>query len=113
MGAYQAVELGARALQEGDAETATREGTRAGELDALPGRCLHRLVARLGDDEYDELLEAEAPDRLPCQDDMAHVRWVEGAAEEPRRHSSSNSTTASGFTPAARSSSSVAWPRTR
>jgi len=34
MGAYQAVELGARALQEGDAETAMREGTRAGELDA-------------------------------------------------------------------------------
>jgi hypothetical protein len=33
-GAYRAVELEARALQEGDAETATHEGTRAGELDA-------------------------------------------------------------------------------
>jgi hypothetical protein len=42
--------------------------------------------------------------------DMAVVRRVERAAEKT---SHSNSTGSPGFTPAARSSSSVAWPRTR
>ena len=71
------------------------------------------LCAGSADDEHEQPVEPEAIDRLPGQDDMADVRRVERAAEEPGRHASSNSTTASGLIPAARSSSSVASPRTR
>jgi hypothetical protein len=92
-------------------EREAREGG-AGELQALLDRRLHRLVAGRGDDEHDEPVEPETPDRLLRQGDVAGMRRVEGAAEQPRGHSSSNSTTASGLTPAARSSSSVALPRT-
>jgi hypothetical protein len=44
---------------------------------------------------------------------VPHMRRVEGAAKEPEGHSSSNSTTASGLIPTARSSSSDALPFTR
>ena len=103
VGVVVALHLGDRDLGKGG----------AGELDALLDRGLDGLVRRLRDDEDEEPVEAEAVHRLAREDDVADVRRVERAAEEARGHSSSNSTTASGFTPAARSSSSVASPRTR
>ena len=71
------------------------------ELKPVLDRRLDGLVRGRGNDEHEQAVELEALDRLLGQDDMADVGRVEGAAEKPSRHASSNSTTASGFTPAA------------
>ena len=67
-------------------------------------------VPGVDDDESKETLQGEVLERGLGKRDMAVVRRVERAAEETCH---SNSTGSPGFTPAARSSSSVAWPRTR
>src|SRR5262245_5627104 len=70
----------------------------------------HVSVSGIDDDEREQALEAEVVECRFGESDMAVVRRIERAAEEPCH---SNSTGSPGFTPAARSSSSVASPRTR
>src|SRR6185437_6849343 len=67
-------------------------------------------VTRVYDDQGEHALEAEVGDRRPGERDVPLVGRIERAAEEAGH---SNSTKSPGLTPAARSSSSVASPRTR
>ena len=73
-------------------------------------RPVRRERERSHDDEGQQPLQSEVVERRPGERDVSVVRRVERAAEEPRH---SNSTESPGLTPAARSSSSVASPRTR
>ena len=64
-----------------------------GQLEPSLGGGRRRLVAGIGDDEDEELVEPELRERRPCERDVPDVRRVEDAAEDPYCHSSSSSPT--------------------
>ena len=63
------------------------------ELEPGLRRRRRRLVAGIGDDEDDQLVEPELGDRRSREGDVTHVRRIEDAPEDAYCHSSSSSPT--------------------